>query len=107
MNTMYESLMNSINHELSDIEKYGRPQGRKTILSCKPIKEYSATEIKALRNKLGVSQPMFAKCVGVSKKAVEKWENGTNNPSGPVLRMFDLFDRNIISINDYIKQEED
>ena len=34
--------------------------------------------VKALRNKLGLSQSMFALLMRVSNKTVEKWEQGKN-----------------------------
>ena len=52
------------------------------MLSIEPVKTYSAKEIKDIRKRTGFSQKLFASYMGVSLKAVEAWESGTNHPSG-------------------------
>ena len=103
MSKMFESLMTGLTEDLNDIRKYGEPQGRKTVVEYEPVKKYSAVEVKTIRNNLGISQPAFAQCLGVSKKTVEKWESGDNTPSGPASRLLDLFGNNTITAAQYIK----
>ena len=103
MSTMYESLMEGLQEDLKDIQTYGEPQGRKTVIEYIPVKEYTADEVKSIRKGVGVSQSAFAKCLGVSKKTVEKWESGDNIPSGPASRLLDLFYNHTISTAQYIK----
>ena len=38
--------------------------------------EFNKTEIKAVRERLNVSQPIFAKILGVSDDTVKAWERG-------------------------------
>ncbi len=104
MSKMYESLMEGLKEELEDIQKYGEPQGRKRVVEYVPVKTYSATEIKSIRKEMCVSQSAFAKCMGVSKKTVEKWESGDNTPSGPASRLLDLFRDRTITVSHYVKQ---
>ena len=104
MSDIYESLMTGLLEDLHDIQEYGEPQGRKTVIEYSPVKEYSAAEVKAVRKDFGVSQSAFAKCLGVSKKTVEKWESGDNIPSGPASRLLDLFRNHTISTAQYIKR---
>lgn len=104
MSKMYESLMEGLEEDLHDIQKFGEPQGRKTIIEYSPVKEYTAEEVRSIRKDLGVSQPAFAKCLGVSKKTVEKWESGDNIPSGPASRLLDLFRNQTITTAQYIKR---
>jgi len=40
-------------------------------------------EVKAIRERLGVSQDTFAIILGVSKRTVENWEQGRRHPTGP------------------------
>ncbi len=40
-------------------------------------------EVKAIRDRLGVSQEKFANLLGVSKRTVENWEQGRRHPTGP------------------------
>ena len=44
----------------------------------KPIPKIDGEYVKALRNKLGLSQWLFAELMHVSIKTVEKWEQGKN-----------------------------
>lgn len=44
----------------------------------KPIPKIDGEYVKALRNKLGLSQWLFAQLMHVSVKTVEKWEQGKN-----------------------------
>ena len=55
-----------------------------------PLKEYSACEIKAIRNSLGMTQTVFALFMGVSNKTVEAWEAGRNMPDGPARRLLSM-----------------
>ena len=38
--------------------------------------------MKAIREKMGVSQEKFAVILGVSKRTVENWEQGRRHPTG-------------------------
>jgi len=40
-------------------------------------------EIKAVREKLQVSQAEFARMIGVSSRTLQNWEQGRRNPEGP------------------------
>ena len=59
-------------------------------LSVMPVEEFSANEIKSIRNNAGLTQALFAKYLGVSLKTVEAWESGRNQPSGAASRMLSL-----------------
>lgn len=55
-----------------------------------PVREYGASEIRAIRNSLGMTQAVFALFMGVSNKTVEAWESGRNMPDGPARRLLAL-----------------
>ena len=57
-----------------------------------PVKKYDKTEIKRIRKSCGISQSVFADCMGVSKKTVEAWEYGKNTPTGPACRLLYILD---------------
>jgi putative transcriptional regulator len=57
-----------------------------------PVKKYSNDEIKAIRNKAGMTQAVFANYMGVSKKTVEAWELGRTHPTGPAYRLLDILE---------------
>ncbi|MHB1936754.1 MAG: type II toxin-antitoxin system RelE/ParE family toxin [Acidobacteriaceae bacterium] len=44
-------------------------------------------QIKALRESLRVSQPVFARYLNTSESTVEKWETGAKRPSGMALKL--------------------
>ncbi|MCL2226921.1 MAG: helix-turn-helix domain-containing protein [Oscillospiraceae bacterium] len=50
----------------------------------------SPTEITALREKLGMSQSLFAMVIGVSKKTVKSWEMGTDKPDDAAIRLITI-----------------
>lgn len=53
--------------------------------------EFTKVQVKDVREKiLKVSQPLFAKILGVSDKAVKAWELGTNSPSGSSARLIQM-----------------
>jgi putative transcriptional regulator len=62
-------------------------------LCLPPIKEYSAAQIKRLRQRTKASQAVFAACLNTSASTVQKWEQGQKRPNGPSLKLLDLVDR--------------
>ena len=55
-----------------------------------PVKDLSATEIKKLRLREKVSQPVFAKCLNTSTSTVKQWEQGEKHPRGTSLKLLNL-----------------
>jgi putative transcriptional regulator len=62
-------------------------------LCLSPMQAYSGPELKALRERLHVSQPVLAMYLGVTKSTVAQWEQGAKKPRGPALRLLNLADR--------------
>jgi putative transcriptional regulator len=58
-----------------------------------PIHEFSATEIRKLREREEVSQDVFAHYLNVSKDAVSRWERGQKKPAGSSLKLLSLVER--------------
>jgi putative transcriptional regulator len=52
-----------------------------------PVQELSPEEIRALREREHMSQPVFARYLNVSKNLISDWERGTKKPGGPALRL--------------------
>ncbi len=61
---------------------------RKVKLSLRPA-TFSGEQVKAVRESLQVSQAVFADFLGVSVGAVRDWEQGINEPIGPVRRIME------------------
>jgi len=58
-----------------------------------PVREFTAAEIRALREREQVSQAVFANHLNVSKDAVSQWERGAKHPAGPTLKLLSLIER--------------
>ncbi len=56
-------------------------------MTALPLKDFTATDIKKIRNDFGATQAAFAEILGVSKKTIEAWEAGRNRPDGPARRL--------------------
>ncbi|MGC4024392.1 MAG: DNA-binding transcriptional regulator [Mesorhizobium sp.] len=54
------------------------------------VESLSPEEIRALREREQVSQPVFAHYLNVRKDAISKWERGEKRPDGPSLKLLNL-----------------
>jgi putative transcriptional regulator len=59
-------------------------------LCLTPVQPLSPDEIRSLREREQVSQPVFASYLNVRKDAVSKWERGEKRPDGPSLKLLNL-----------------
>ncbi len=59
-------------------------------LCLTPVVPMSPQEIRALREREQVSQPVFAHYLNVRRDAVSKWERGEKRPDGPSLKLLNL-----------------
>ncbi|MCF6776231.1 DNA-binding transcriptional regulator [Thiotrichales bacterium 19X7-9] len=62
-----------------------------------PIHDFKPEEIRALRKKEHVSQPVFANCLNVSKDLISQWERGVKKPSGTSLKLLSLIKKKGLS----------
>jgi putative transcriptional regulator len=59
-----------------------------------PAPAMTPEEIRAIRERERVSQPVFARYLNVSKNLVSDWERGVKRPGGPALRLLAIVRRN-------------
>ncbi len=59
-------------------------------LCLAPVSPMRPEEIRALREREQVSQPVFASYLNVRRDAVSKWERGEKRPDGPSLKLLNL-----------------
>lgn len=78
-------------HRLGFIDK--RRMQRYDALCLEPIREYDADQVKVLRERLQLSQTVFASLINVSDSTVRKWEAGDKKPAGASQKLLDLLDR--------------
>lgn len=64
--------------------------GHKLEVKAADLSTVNNETLKILRNDLNLSQAKFANIIGVSKKTVEKWEQGANPIQGPTARLIYL-----------------
>jgi putative transcriptional regulator len=61
-------------------------------LCLPPVKEYTAAQIKRIRESSKASQAVFAAYLNTSVSTVQKWERGEKKPNGPSLKLLSPVD---------------
>ena len=61
--------------------------------ALKPLPPLTAEEIRALREREGASQAVFARYLNVSTGLVSQWERGEKHPQGSSLKLLSLVER--------------
>jgi len=72
-------------HDVGPIDKQTMREFDDACLT--PVQVLSPEEIKSLRMREHISQPVFARYLNVSKNLVSDWERGVKKPGGPALRL--------------------
>ncbi|MGR0278690.1 helix-turn-helix domain-containing protein [Marinomonas dokdonensis] len=57
------------------------------------VHEFTPEQIRRLRLKYNLSQPVFAQYFNVSDKLVKKWEQGDSSPRGAALKMLAIAEK--------------
>jgi putative transcriptional regulator len=82
--------------ELNEALESGRPLSERftvrTVKVAEPV-EFDARRVRAVRERLGVSQAVFAALLGVSKILAQSWEQGTREPSALARRLLTEMER--------------
>jgi len=68
------------------------------MLCLEPIKKMTPKQIKNIRLREKISQPIFASFLNVSPSTVKKWETGEKIPSGIALKMLNVVEHKGLSI---------
>jgi putative transcriptional regulator len=58
--------------------------------SAAPAPDVTPGDVRALRQRLGLSQPVFAQALNVSAATVQHWEQGHKRPSGAAKRLLEV-----------------
>ncbi|MBU3694340.1 MAG: DNA-binding transcriptional regulator [Rhodocyclaceae bacterium] len=73
---------------LHEIGAVGKRTMREFDEAClTPVRVLGPEEIRAIRLREHMSQPVFARYLNVSKNLVSDWERGVKKPGGPALRL--------------------
>ncbi len=68
-------------------------------------KEVNGEFVKNLRNKLNMTQNVFASVLGVTKKTIEKWEQGVNPVKGCSARLLYLISKDVSIVKEFYSFE--
>lgn len=55
-------------------------------------------QIKRIRERAHVSQPVFARYLNTSESTVQKWESGSKQPSGMALKLLAVVDKHGLEV---------
>lgn len=67
--------------------------------SCLSVpKKLTPKQIKRIRERERVSQPVFARHLNTSESTVEKWESGAKKPSGMALKLLDVVEKHGLKV---------
>ncbi len=80
-NTLFEDLVQSLK-EAKAISKGKAKASRQFI--------HAPTDVKAIREHIGLSQSEFAKLMRVSIKTLQNWEQHRRNPTGPAAALLKI-----------------
>ena len=78
-------------HDVGAIDKQTMREFDDACLT--PVQVLSPEEIKSLRMREHISQPVFARYLNVSKNLVSDWERGVKKPGGPALRLLTVIQK--------------
>ncbi len=62
------------------------------------VSDFQPGEIKALRDQLNVSQPVFARYLNTSVSTVQKWESGAKRPGGLSLKVLTIVQKHGLEV---------
>ena len=78
-------------HEIDAVDKKTMREFDEACLTS--VRVLSPEEIKLIRLRENLSQPVFALYLNVSKNLVSDWERGVKKPGGPALRLLTVVDK--------------
>lgn len=65
----------------------------KTVTLPPLVKPMNPAQVRAIRKKLNVSQPVFAAMMNIPSVTAASWERGRRKPTGAGLRLLDIAKR--------------
>jgi len=85
MKTQFEQMMDGLN----DVEAFlaGKQVGFKAYVP-------QEVDVKAIRNRLGMTQAKFSDTFGFSLDAIKHWEGGRRTPEAPARTLLTVIDKN-------------
>ncbi len=87
--TQFEQMMDGLN----DVEAFlaGKREGFKAHVP-------QEVDVKAIRNRLGMTQARFSNTFGFSLDAIKHWEGGRRTPEAPARTLLAVIDKNPVAV---------
>ncbi|HEX4044447.1 MAG TPA: type II toxin-antitoxin system MqsA family antitoxin [Gammaproteobacteria bacterium] len=79
-------------------------KGSKKTSKVHHVKIPKKINVSTIRNKLHMSQNVFAACFGFSIRTIEKWEQGVRQPAGAARAYLIVIDRNPEAVRSALSQ---
>ena len=86
----FQELLTAVDQAVEHYE--GRRHDLRTTILPAPPEPMDAAAIRALRERIGASQAVFAMALNVSTKTVQAWESGARVPDGGNLKLLRVAD---------------
>jgi putative transcriptional regulator len=83
-------------YEIGAIDKATMREFDESCLSVP--KKLTPKQIKRIRERERVSQPVFARHLNTSESTVEKWESGAKKPSVMALKLLDVVEKHGLKV---------
>jgi putative transcriptional regulator len=89
MKSQFEQMMDGLN----DVEAFlaGEREGFK-------VQVPQEVDVKAIRNRLGMTQARFSNTFGFSLNAIKHWEGGRRTPEAPARSLLTVIDKNPVAV---------
>ena len=89
MKSQFEQMMDGLN----DVEAFlaGEQEGFKAHVP-------QEVDVKAIRNRLGMTQARFSNTFGFSLNAIKHWEGGRRTPEAPARTLLTVIDKNPVAV---------
>ncbi len=79
-------------HDIGAVEKQTMLNFDAACLT--PIQPFTPEQIREIRQRENISQPVLARYLNVSKNLISDWERGIKKPGGPALRLLGMIEKN-------------
>lgn len=105
MSKVYDSIMKGLEEAVAHADR--KLNCRVDRVRIDPVRAFTGSEVKQIRQSVSMTQELFAGYLGVSRKTVEAWEAGQNHPNGAASRLLTIIEREpeTVSKFDFAKVE--
>lgn len=74
-------------------ERAGKLTLRKSTVEYKPAPAMTSEDVRQIRSKLKMSQPVFARHLRIEQRTVANWEQGVSKPNAQAAILLKLIER--------------